>query len=57
MLEGEAPLEIAGDGPPSVAGVEKAAEQIGEVVWLGRQPKDQVLALLSAARVLLFSAT
>jgi glycosyltransferase involved in cell wall biosynthesis len=47
------PLKIVGDGP--LAGrVAKATQNLKNVVLLGRQTKDQVLALMKNARVLLF---
>jgi glycosyltransferase involved in cell wall biosynthesis len=50
---GKVPLRIVGDGPlaPKVA---EAAERLGKVEWLGRQPKERVLALMKDARALLF---
>jgi glycosyltransferase involved in cell wall biosynthesis len=52
-LEGKVPLKILGDGPlaPTVA---QAAKQSKEVEWLGRQPKDRVIALMKNARALIF---
>jgi glycosyltransferase involved in cell wall biosynthesis len=52
-LQGKVPLKILGDGPlaPTVA---QAAKQSKEVEWLGRQPKDRVIALMKNARALIF---
>jgi glycosyltransferase involved in cell wall biosynthesis len=47
------PLKIVGDGElaPEVA---EAAERLNEVEWMGRQPKERVLALMKDARALIF---
>lgn len=47
------PLKIVGDGPlaPEVA---EAAQRMGEVEWLGRQPRDNILALMKDAKALVF---
>jgi glycosyltransferase involved in cell wall biosynthesis len=52
-LRMEAPLRILGDGPlaPKVA---EAAERIQGLEWMGRQPRDRVLALMKDARALIF---
>lgn len=46
------PLKIVGDGPLATQ-VQKAAERLKNVEWLGRQPKEQVLALMKDAQFLL----
>lgn len=46
-------LKIVGDGPLA-PGVARAAERLGGMEWLGRQPKDRVLGLMKDARALLF---
>lgn len=50
-LQGRADLKIVGDGPlaPRVAA---AAERLGGVEWMGRQPADRTLALMKDARAL-----
>lgn len=53
VLKEKVPLKIAGDGPLA-SKVAKAAERHREVEWLGRQPRDRVLALMKEAQVLLF---
>jgi glycosyltransferase involved in cell wall biosynthesis len=47
------PLKIVGDGQlaPRVA---EAAERLGQVEWMGRQPKERVLALMKDALALVF---
>lgn len=52
-LEGNVPLKIVGDGPLGVQ-VDKAAQRVPGVEWLGRLPKTQVLALMKDAHILLF---
>ncbi len=47
------PLKIVGDGPLALQ-VDKAAQQVPGVEWLGRLPKTQVLALMKNAQILLF---
>ncbi|CAN5808630.1 glycosyltransferase [soil metagenome] len=52
-LGGRVPLKIAGDGP--LAGeVARATEALEDVEWLGRQPEEQVRALMKSARALVF---
>ena len=46
------PLKIAGDGPLAQE-VEKAANEIPGVEWLGRQPSERVLGLMQNAYVLI----
>lgn len=54
VLKEKAPLKIVGDGPLA-SEVEKAAERSGGAIeWLGRQPRERVLALMKDARALLF---
>jgi len=50
------PLKIVGDGPleNEVADAIKGLEQ---VEWLGRQPRERVLALMRGASVLIFPST
>src|SRR5690606_3379593 len=48
------PLKIAGDGP--MAG-EVAAAQSESISWLGHQTREEVLALMRAARLLVFPST
>jgi len=43
LLNGSVELDIVGDGPLA-AEVAKGAEEISGIHWLGRQPKDAVLA-------------
>jgi glycosyltransferase involved in cell wall biosynthesis len=50
------PLKIVGDGPLA-SGVAESVGRFEEVEWLGRQPKDQVLALMKDARALIFPST
>ena len=51
-LEGRMPLKVVGDGP--LAGkVAGAARELGGVEWLGRRSKEQVLSLMSNARLLI----
>ncbi len=45
------PLKLAGDGPES-ARVQEAANRLPGIVWLGRQPHEQVLSLLKQASFL-----
>jgi glycosyltransferase involved in cell wall biosynthesis len=52
-LKGQAYLKILGDGPLAPA-VARATERDGRVEWLGRQPRDRVLALMKDAQALLF---
>ena len=52
-LQGRVPLKIVGDGPASPR-VAEAAGRLRDVEWLGRQPKDLVLALMKDARALIF---
>ena len=47
------PLKIVGDGPLADR-VASATQRLMGVEWLGRQPKDQVLALMKEAQVLVF---
>jgi glycosyltransferase involved in cell wall biosynthesis len=47
------PLSIVGDGPLAEE-VANAARSLERVEWLGRQPREQVLALMKAASVLVF---
>jgi glycosyltransferase involved in cell wall biosynthesis len=54
VLKEKAPLKVVGDGPLAPK-VEKAAERSGGAVeWLGRQPRERVLALMKEARALVF---
>ena len=53
QLQGKVPLKILGDGPLART-VAEAAKQFKEVEWLGRQPKDRVLAFMKDARALIF---
>jgi glycosyltransferase involved in cell wall biosynthesis len=52
-LRQKVPLKIVGDGPlaPKVA---EAAKRLSKVEWLGRQPKDRVIALMKDAVALVF---
>jgi glycosyltransferase involved in cell wall biosynthesis len=52
-LRRKVPLKIVGDGPlaPKVA---EAAKRLSNVEWLGRQPKDRVIALMKDAVALVF---
>jgi len=52
QLRGKVPLRIVGDGPlaPRVAAV---AQEDNSVIWLGRQPKADVYALMKRARMLI----
>ena len=52
-LNSKVPLKIVGDGPLAEQ-VEKAAQRMPGVEWLGRLPKTQVLALMKDAYILLF---
>jgi glycosyltransferase involved in cell wall biosynthesis len=52
-LRKKVPLKIVGDGPLA-SKVGEAAERLSEVEWMGRQPKDRVLALMKDARALMF---
>lgn len=52
-LKDKVPLKIAGDGPLATK-VAKTAARLREVEWIGRQDKDQVLALMKDARALIF---
>src|SRR5215211_348277 len=46
------PLKVVGDGP--LAGkVAAATRELREIEWLGRQPKERVLTLMSDARLLI----
>jgi glycosyltransferase involved in cell wall biosynthesis len=47
------PLKILGNGPLTPV-VERAAQTIAGVEYLGRQPKDRVLALMKEASLLMF---
>lgn len=47
------PLKIVGDGPLADM-VASATQKLKGVEWLGRQPKEQVLALMKEAQVLVF---
>lgn len=51
--QGSVNLKIVGDGPLSQEVREVAQQGVG-VEWLGRQPREQVLALMKDAMVLLF---
>lgn len=52
-IGGRMPLKIVGDGPLADR-VASATQSLTGVEWLGRQPKDQVLALMKQAQVLVF---
>ncbi len=47
------PLKVVGDGPQASL-VELAASQLSGVEWLGRKPRDAVLALMQEAILLVF---
>jgi glycosyltransferase involved in cell wall biosynthesis len=53
QLRGRTPIKIVGDGPlaPEVAA---AARRIPELEWVGRQPRDRVLAMMKNAKALIF---
>ena len=53
QLRGRIPIKIVGDGPlaPEVAA---AARRIPELEWVGRQPRDRVLAMMKNAKALIF---
>jgi glycosyltransferase involved in cell wall biosynthesis len=53
QLGGIIPLRIVGDGTLS-AQVAAAAQDINGIEWLGQLPKEQVLALMKQATVLIF---
>lgn len=53
QLGGQIPLKIIGDGPLARQ-VEAAAAANPAIAWLGRQPSDQVYALLKGAAFLVF---
>jgi glycosyltransferase involved in cell wall biosynthesis len=46
------PLKVVGDGPLA-SRVAEAAREFRGVEWLGRRPKEQALALMSEARLLI----
>jgi glycosyltransferase involved in cell wall biosynthesis len=46
-------LKIVGDGPLADR-VARATRKLGGVEWLGRQPRDRVLALMKEAAMLVF---
>lgn len=46
-------LKIVGDGPLA-SQVQRAANRLPGVEWMGRQPKDRVLGLMKAAEILIF---
>jgi len=50
------PLKIVGDGPLSNV-VANALGALERVEWLGRQPRERVLALMKGASVLVFPST
>jgi glycosyltransferase involved in cell wall biosynthesis len=50
------PLKIVGDGPLENQ-VADAVKDLERVEWLGRQPRERVLALMKRASVLVFSST
>jgi glycosyltransferase involved in cell wall biosynthesis len=52
QLKKKVPLKILGDGPLAPTAVQ-SAKRFEEVEWLGRQPKDRVLALMKDAQALL----
>ena len=52
-LGARVPLKIVGDGPLAPE-VEKAAKETPGVMWLGRQPREEVLNLMSRAYMLMF---
>lgn len=52
-LKEKVTLKIAGDGPLAPR-VSEASARSREVEWVGRQDKDQVLALMKDARALIF---
>jgi len=52
-LETRVPLRILGDGPLANTAAE-ASRRIAEVAWLGRQPREETLRLLSGAQFLVF---
>lgn len=47
------PLKIVGDGPMA-ATVEQASEEFEVITWLGRRTREEVLALMKRASVLVF---
>jgi glycosyltransferase involved in cell wall biosynthesis len=51
-LSGRVPLKIVGDGPMADE-VREAADRLVGVEWLGRQPRERVLALMKGAQGLL----
>ena len=55
-LGAQMPLKIAGDGPLSPE-VSKRAQTTEGVTWLGRQPREEVLALMKSASLLVFPST
>jgi glycosyltransferase involved in cell wall biosynthesis len=55
-LKERIPLKIVGDGP--LAGeVADATKDLEEAEWLGRRPRERVLALMKEASVLVFPST
>lgn len=52
-LGAQLPLKIVGDGPEAEM-VEGAAERLPGVEWLGRQPREAVMALMKEAVLLIF---
>jgi len=56
QMQERVPLKIIGDGPLAnkVAG---AAEKLESIEWLGWRPKEEVLALMKEARILVFPST
>jgi glycosyltransferase involved in cell wall biosynthesis len=50
-LADKVPLKVVGDGPLA-SKVAEAAKRFEEIEWLGRQPKDRVLALMKEAQAL-----
>jgi glycosyltransferase involved in cell wall biosynthesis len=55
-LGGQMPLKIAGDGPLEER-VADATKDLERAEWLGRQPRERVLALMLGASMLVFPST